>query len=438
MSTMTEDPVLGPSDSGDDRGASYAGCSTADLASTVAELAKLHAVVHAELLGVLGELGTRAQVPGECRDTVEWVETRLGTLRSTAREWTKVAGALRDLPVLAGLYGSGSLSWDQVRHAVRFVTPGTDAVVSEEVAAWSAEQVAQLAREHTARSRDDDAEADRGTRLRLRRDHKRRGTHVTAFLPDGDDEPLRVALERRAQQIGPDPITGIWDPAERRMGQALAMLGAADLATDQDLDRALAVIHIDHDILSGEADGNATTDSGGVISAEVARRMCCDGWIQYVAEDGTDNDRPVGVGRKTRVVPRWLRRLIRQRDRRCRCCGGPIHHIHHIVFWGNLGRTDEDSLAGLCWGCHHRVHEGGWTITGDPNGALVFTNPYGETVTSVRQPVARDLRRRAARAAGVRLGNEAPGPRARPHGPARTKPGTTHDHGGGTDPPPVP
>jgi hypothetical protein len=65
----------------------------------------------------------------------------------------------------------------------------------------------------------------------------------------------------RAQQIGPDPITGIWDSAERRMGQALAMLGAAHLAADQDPDRALAVIHIDHDILSGEAEGNATTET---------------------------------------------------------------------------------------------------------------------------------------------------------------------------------
>jgi hypothetical protein len=311
-------------------------------------------------------------------------------------------------------------------------------VVSEEVAGWSAEQVAQLAREHTARTKDDDAEADRGTRLRLRRDHKCRGTHVTAFLPDGDDEALRVALERRAQQLGPDPITGIWDSAERRMGQALAMLGAADLATDSDLDRALAVIHIDHDILAGEAPGNATTDSGGVVSAEVARRMTCDGWLQYVAEDGSDDDRTVGVGRRTRVVPRWLRRLVRHRDRRCRCCGGPIHHIHHLVHWGLGGRTDLDVLVGLCWGCHHRVHDGNWTITGDPNGALTFTNPFGETVTSVRQPVARDLRRRAAQAAGVRLGDETPGPRARPHGPAPEDAGNGAAHGGGTDPPPVP
>jgi hypothetical protein len=414
MPTAVQDPVRspeqGPEHADADRGACYAECSTADLASAAQDLAKLHAVVHAELLCVLAELGTRAEVPGGCRDLVEWVQTRLGALRSTAREWTEVAAALVRLPVLGGLYAQGSLSWDQVRHAVRFVAPATDPVVSAEVADTSAEQVSQLAREHARRTAHDDAEADRGTRLRLRRDHKRRGTHLSGFLPDGDDEALRVALERRAEQIGPDPLTGVWDPLERRMGQALAMLGAADLAADTDLDRAMAVIHIDHDILADEAPGNATTDTGGVTSAEVARRMCCDGWLQYVAEDATDGDRTVGVGRKTRVVPRWLRRLVRHRDRRCRCCGGPIHHIHHIVHWGRGGRTDLDHLVGLCWGCHHRVHEGGWTISGNPNGALVFTNPYGQAVTTLRQPLAKDIRRRAAQAAAVHLGDQAPSP----------------------------
>jgi hypothetical protein len=175
----------------------------------------------------------------------------------------------------------------------------------------------------------------------LRRDHKRGGTHFCAFLPDGDDEALRSRSSSGPRQIGADPITGIWDSAERRMGQALAMLGAADLAADSVIWTGRWPWSTSTTTSSpAKSDGNATTESGATVSAEVARRLCCDGWIQYVAEDGTDNDRPVGVGRKTRVVPRWLRRLVRHRDRRCRCCGGPIHHIHHIVHWGRGGRTD--------------------------------------------------------------------------------------------------
>jgi 5-methylcytosine-specific restriction endonuclease McrA len=224
------------------------------------------------------------------------------------------------------------------------------------------------------------------------------------------------------------------------MADALAMLGAAGLAADSDLDRALTAIHIDHDVLFADTDdpaapqGQGVTESGGVISPEVARRLCCDGWIQTITE-ADDGTRTVGIGRRSRVVPRWLRRIVRHRDRACRCCGGPIHHIHHIRHWTLGGTTDQDNLAGLCWGCHHRVHEGGWTITGNPNGALTFTNPFGETVTSLRQPLARKVRRRVATDTGVRLGDEQPAPRNRAPRCAQ------HDlwaYGAGAGPPPGP
>jgi hypothetical protein len=441
MSTMTEEPLVGDRGADDECGTSsgYADCSTEGVAATAGDLARLHAVVHAELLGVLRELDGRDRAPGGCRDLVEWCQASFGVLAGTAREWLRVAVALGDLPHLAALYGSGAVTWDHIRHAIRFATPDTDELVAGQLVEHTAAQIAQLAREHAARNRDDDTESDRWARCRVRRDHRLAGTYFTLFLPDGDSEPLRATLERRAQQIGPDPVTGIWDTAERRMAQAAAMLGAADLAADGDLDRALAVIHIDADVLAGEHPGNAATDTGGVISAEVARRLCCDGWIQYVADDADDN--PVGVGRRQRTVPRWLRRLIRHRDGRCRCCGGPIHHIHHIVHWTFDGPTDETNLVGLCWGCHHRVHEGGWTITGDPRGPLTFTNPYGESRTTTRQPLARGIRRRTTRATGIHLGPDRPDPRTSPpdHGPSRVPPDdparSSHQSGAGPPPP---
>jgi 5-methylcytosine-specific restriction endonuclease McrA len=392
----TQDPVGG--------GSRYAGCDAAEVVEAVAQLGQLSSAVHAEQLALVRDLAGREWPIGTARNPVELCEQQLGMLRATAKETVRVAVALGELPALAALYASGEVSWDQVRFATRFAEAGTDDFVAEQLGDLTAAQVAQLAKEHATRTARDDAEADRQIRCRTRRDHRLGGTHFSIFLPDGDAEGLRSSLEQRAQAIGADPITGLWAPLERRMGMAAAMLGAADLPLGGDLDRALTVIHIDHDVLAGESDGNAVSESGSVMSAEVARRLCCDGWIQYVAED--DTDRPVGVGRRQRTVPRWLRRLVRHRDRTCRCCGGPIHHIHHIVHWTWEGPTDEDNLVGLCFGCHHRVHEGGWRITGNPNGALTFTNPYGETVTTVRQPTVKDWKRRAARH------------RARPHGPA--------------------
>jgi hypothetical protein len=388
----------------------YAGCPTVEVMAAGQQLAALMWATQAELLGLVRDLAGRPWPQDGCRDVVEWLQLRCGLLASTAREWVRVAEALQDLPAIAGVFATGAVSWDQVRHAVRFAVPGTDAVVADELGRWSAEQVAEVAREHKARDEDDDREAERRRRVRFRNDHKRGGVWINGWLPFADAEPLRVGLERDAERLGPDPATGLWDALECRMADALVTLGAAGLAADGDLDRATVVVHVDHDILHGHAEGNATTEGGSWISAESARRLACDGHVEWVIE-GPDGA-PVGIGRRSRTIPRWLRRLVRKRDRRCRCCGGPIHQIHHLVFWEHLGPTDLDNLVGLCWGCHRRVHEGGWTITGQPDSTLVFRDPYGATVTSDRQPLAADIRRRAERLAGVCL-----------HADRRTDPG---------------
>jgi hypothetical protein len=54
---------------------------------------------------------------------------------------------------------------------------------------------------------------------------------------------------------------------------------------------------------------------------------------------------------------------------------------HHLV--ANQGPTNLDNLIGLCWDHHHKVHEGGWTITGNPNTETTFHHPNGvKTLTS--------------------------------------------------------
>ncbi len=51
---------------------------------------------------------------------------------------------------------------------------------------------------------------------------------------------------------------------------------------------------------------------------------------------------------------------------------------HHIRPWSKGGATSLDDLALFCHLHHHYfIHILGWTITGDPNGTLYFTNPGG-------------------------------------------------------------
>lgn len=59
-------------------------------------------------------------------------------------------------------------------------------------------------------------------------------------------------------------------------------------------------------------------------------------------------------------------------------------HAHHIRFWSRQGRTEVSNLVLVCGRHHHLVHEGGWTLTGDPNvpTGLIFTRPDGRVVST--------------------------------------------------------
>ena len=50
-----------------------------------------------------------------------------------------------------------------------------------------------------------------------------------------------------------------------------------------------------------------------------------------------------------------------------------------MIHWEAGGPTDLANGLAVCRGSgHHRlIHEGGWTITGDPNGEITFHDPDG-------------------------------------------------------------
>ncbi|HUF33965.1 MAG TPA: HNH endonuclease signature motif containing protein [Acidimicrobiales bacterium] len=146
-------------------------------------------------------------------------------------------------------------------------------------------------------------------------------------------------------------------------------------------------------------------------------RFACGGRVQFVM---TINGEAVGVGRAERVVPRWLRRLVTRRDGRCRCCGGPIHQIHHLWHWSRGGPTDLDNLVALCWTCHNNIHNHGWRISGDPNATLTFFNQWGTAVTTTVQPLRRSVAKRMAKYDPLAERRFAPTPQPSPDG-ARTR-----------------
>ena len=121
------------------------------------------------------------------------------------------------------------------------------------------------------------------------------------------------------------------------------------------------------------------TGHGTMLTARQVLALCCGAEIGAIRwRDGL----PLDVGRTARTEPPGLRRALEARDRGCRWteCGALAAWAtaHHIRPWAKGGATSLDDLALFCHLHHHYfIHILGWTITGDPNGTLYFTNPGG-------------------------------------------------------------
>ena len=173
-------------------------------------------------------------------------------------------------------------------------------------------------------------------------------------LPDVDGQRLVTALERAASEAPPDPVNGMYEPFDARCADALCDLAGERLAGDPHVDRATIVIHMDARTGAGEL------DSGIQLSKEVCQHQACQARVQWVFH-GTE----VGVGRTTRQVPKWLERLVRQRDRHCQfpgCDRTRWLQVRHVVHWTNGGPTILENLYLLCSHHHRWLHQRGGRI----------------------------------------------------------------------------
>jgi Domain of unknown function (DUF222) len=141
------------------------------------------------------------------------------------------------------------------------------------------------------------------------------------------------------------------------------------------------------------------------------RRIACDAIVQriIVNSDGV----PLDMGRATRTFTPDQYRAIMLRDGGCRfpgCDAGPDQcEVHHaLTHWEEGGETDLANGLAACKGRgHHRlIHEGGWTLTGDPNGEVSFFDPEGKGYGTTRP-------RNLPPAIPTRIGNEIAGARRR-------------------------
>lgn len=227
------------------------------------------------------------------------------------------------------------------------------------------------------RSRADAAAAHRRRHLTASFDEANSRLHLEGDL--FDDQALIVwsALVEYAKRCGKDPATGKFEPLPARFADALGEMASGYLGGRQQLAARPAIFAFcDASVLAG-GEGWAESFYGG-LAAETIRRMACECELTLLAE-GPDNRLFMG---RTKRYPTWQQKaMVIKRDGGCRF--GPCHqktflHIHHMQEWvKDSGPTDWDQLFPACSQHHHLVHEGGWTVSGDPAGELVFTDPTG-------------------------------------------------------------
>jgi 5-methylcytosine-specific restriction endonuclease McrA len=320
----------------------------------------------------------------------------VGLDRGAAREKVRVARALGTLPHLAGALARGELSYSKVRALTRVATPETEERLLAVGRAGTAEHVERIVRGWRR--------VDRITENReAARQQKSRALYLYPdedgmFVVRGRLTPEVGALLMRALEAGRETVRKqirVEDGPSIGQQQADALALLAETALHHGLDpgtpgeRYQVVVHVDAAVLADpDQPGQSVLEEGARVPAETSRRLACD--ASRVVMRHNDDGRVVEIGARTRAIPPALRRALHHRDRGCRFpgCGIRFGQGHHVKHWAQGGPTTLSNLAMLCRRHHRAVHEEGFHVNRQPDGALQFRWPDGRLLPDVPPPPA--------------------------------------------------
>lgn len=323
-------------------------------------------------------------------DVVAWLKQYGRMSGAAAMERVKVAQGLETLPLMAQALGDGEISFGHAAVIAR---------AAEEAGPESAPKLEELAVVA--------ARTMHPGELRLYTERVRNDLDSRAFLED-----YNRAFARRRLDLGQSP-NGMWvleGRLDREGGACLATVLEAlqgpkandDTRTPAqrraDAMTALARMQLDggsalprsggqrpHLTVTATVEtllGNADAPAGELMNRfpvpkETVQRIACDCSLTPLVVD--DNGDPLDFGRTIRTISPALRRALVARDKHCRFpdCDRPVSWCdgHHLFWWSVGGRTGKRFVALVCRLHHTLLHEGGWSLEGDPAGELVAVPP---------------------------------------------------------------
>jgi hypothetical protein len=199
------------------------------------------------------------------------------------------------------------------------------------------------------------------------------GSVVSGFL---DPEASAIVSDALAELQPPEGAADVRSLAQRN-ADSLVLMCQRSQGGELPESRPIAGVDavVSYDRLAGRPVADLETlrcdiEGFGPIARITAERLACDCALGRVVVDGRSEI--LDLGRRTRIVPRSLRRAIRLRDRHCQYpgCRAPASwcDVHHLVHWLQGGETSLENCALLCRRHHVACHEGGWKLARGPDG----------------------------------------------------------------------
>ena len=389
--------------------------STEQLEERIVSLCRQVACQQAQLLVAVGEFDRReGWKAAGARSCSTWLAWATDLSQTAAREHVRVARALRSVPRLTEAFLRGELTLSKVRALTRVADEVDESLLLRWGHGRTAAEIESIVRDHRiARCSVDPAErrkhrslawryADDGTllitarlepeegavvlnaievALREARRDRSSGASAEALADDRVAAP-HLSRAQEAEARDEDDLEGS-PPWQRERADALCRVAEGYLSGSGEPrrgpDRTLVVLHTSPAALARDT-GTATIDGGPPIDISTARRLSCDASIVAVRDD---TDGSPFVGRRSRIVPRAVRRRLRARDGHCRfpSCGTWREvDAHHIVHWSNGGPTILENLVLLCRHHHRAIHERGFAVEFIEPGEFVFRRPDGRVI----------------------------------------------------------
>ncbi|MCH9027780.1 MAG: DUF222 domain-containing protein [Proteobacteria bacterium] len=330
-----------------------------------------------------------------------WLNWQCGIGMNAAREKVRVAHCLADLPKISAALEKGEISYSKVRAMTRVANSENEVFLLMIARHGTASHMERLIAKTRWVKRLQDAQ-------NANQQHEHREVTfaydedgalvIRARLPAEQGalvlKALEMAMDRaKAERKEPavsaetcnDPNPKARVPFSVHRADAMIELAETYLShgakTSATADRYQVVVHVSAETLKDGSGEICELEHGPNVSAETSRRIACDSSVVKLFEDETGE--PINIGRKSRVIPPAMRRILKARDKGCRFPGCTHQYFidgHHIKHWAAGGETSINNLVQLCRYHHRLVHEGGFGCEKTADGRIVFKNKDGKAI----------------------------------------------------------